>query len=163
MTSKTTSKTATSKTQKATDKAAEQTVKAAEQAGAEARKGVEEGTEQVRKGLEAATTFGQGNIEAVVTSSTVAAKAMENMTSELAAYSKKSYEDSMAAAKELGSCRTVAELMEKQTEYSKSSIESFVTEATKLNQMYAAAAQEAFEPLGRRFTAAVDLMKGQRS
>ena len=136
---------------------------AAGTAGAEARKTVEEGAQQVRQGLEAAASFNQGNIEAVVASSTIAAKAMENMTSEIAAYSKKSYEDSMAAAKELGSCRSVAELIEKQTAYSKSSMESFVSEASKLNEMYAAAAQEAFAPLSKRFSAAVDLMKGYRA
>ncbi len=157
-----TNKTSTRQGQKATAETAKPIGGAAEKASAEARKTVEEGTEQVRQGLEAAASFNQGNIEAMVASSTIAAKAMENMTSEIAAYSKKSYEDGMAAAKELGSCRSVAELVEKQAAYSKSSIESFVSEASKLNEMYAAAAQEAFAPLSKRFSAAADLMKGYR-
>ena len=159
---KTNASNTTKQAQNATDETVKAAGEAAEKAGAEARKSVEQGADQVRKGFETAAAFNQGNIEAVVTSSKIAAKAMETMTSEMAAYSKKSYEDGMAAAKELGSCRTMPELIEKQTEHSRASLESFVAEATKLNEMYASAAQEAFEPIAKRFTAAVDLMKGYR-
>lgn len=138
------------------------TAKQAEKTAAETLKTVEQGAEKVRKGLEAASTFNQDNIEAVVASSKIAAKALESLTSELAAYSKKTYEDGMAAAKELSSCRTVVELIEKQTAYSKSSLESFVTEATKLNEMYANATKEALAPLSKRVTAAVELAKEYR-
>jgi len=135
---------------------------AAEQIGAETRKAAEEGAEKVRQGLETATAFGQGNVEAMVASSQIAAKALETITSEVAAYSKKSFEDNMAAAKELGSCRDMAELVEKQAAFQRSAVESFVTEATRLNELYAAAAKDAFEPIGKRFTAAVDIVKDYR-
>lgn len=166
MTSKTTTKQTSKAASEKTEKAATETVKAAskaaEKVNAETRKNMEQGVEKVRNGVETATTFGQGNIEAVVTSSTIAAKAFENVTSEMTAYSKKSLEDNMAAAKELSSCRSVTELMEKQAEFSRVSIESFVAEASKLNEMYAAAAQEALAPLGKRVTAAVEMVKGYR-
>lgn len=138
------------------------TTKQAEKATTESRKTIEQGTEKVRKGLETAATFSQGNIEAIVASSKIAAKALESLTSELAAYSKKTYEDGMAAAKELSSCRTMAELIEKQTAYSKSSLESFVAEATKLNEMCANATKEALAPLSKRVSAAVELAKEYR-
>ena len=154
-----TNKTGTKQTEKTVEKTAADT---AERIGAETRKSVEEGTQRVRQGLEAAAAFNQGNVEAVVASSQIAAKAMENVTSELAAYSKRSYEDSMAAAKELSSCRSVAEMVEKQAEFSRTSLESFVAQASKLNDMYATAAKEAFEPLGKRFTVAVDMVKDYR-
>lgn len=166
MTSKTTSKQAGKAATDKTEKAATETVKAASQAAetisAETRKTMEQGIEKARNGVEAATTFGQGNIEAVVTSSKIAAKALENVTSEMTAYSKKSLEDNLAAAKELSACRSVTELMEKQAEFSRASLESFVAEAGKLNEMYAAAAQEALAPLGKRVTAAVEMVKGYR-
>lgn len=146
--------------------AAKQTEKtateAAEEIGAETRKAAEQGAERVRQGVEAATTFGQGNIEAVVASSQIAAKALETITSEVAAFSKKSFEDNMAAAKELSSCRDVAELVEKQAAFQRTAVESFVAEATRLNELYAAAAKDAFEPIGKRFTAAVDIVKDYR-
>ena len=66
----------------------------------------------------------------------------------------------MAAAKELSSAKSVTEFFEKQTDFAKTSFESYVAEATKLNEMYAAAAKDVFEPINARFTAASNLVKG---
>ncbi|MDH3666681.1 MAG: TIGR01841 family phasin [Paracoccaceae bacterium] len=129
---------------------------------AEAQKTVEEGVEKMTKGIETATAFGQENVEAVVASSKIAAKAAESMSAEIAAYQKKAYQDSMAAAKELTACKSVSELFEKQTAYGKSSVEGFVAEAAKLNEMYAAAAKDIFEPLTARVNAAVESVKDYR-
>jgi len=127
-----------------------------------AQKTMEEGVEKMTKGLENAATFGQDNVEAVVSSSKIAAKAAESMGAEIAAYSKKAYEDSLAAAKELSSCKSVTEFVEKQTSFTKVTIETFVDEAARLNEMYAAAAKDALAPLNARFTAAVDAFKDYR-
>ncbi len=136
--------------------------KKVEEITVEAQKTMEEGVEKMTKGIENATSFGQENVEAVVTSSKIAAKAAENMGAEIAAYSKKAYEDSIAVAKELTTCKSVTEFFEKQTEFGKTSIEGFVAEATRLNEMYAAAAKETFAPLNARFTAAVETVKDHR-
>ena len=126
---------------------------------AEAQKTVEENMEKVSKGLEDATAFGQENMDAIVASSKIAVKAAEDINAELMAYSKKSYEESMAAAKELTSCKSVTEYFEKQNEFAKTSFDTFVAEATKLNEMYTAAAKDAFAPLNDRFVAATEMMK----
>ncbi|MGR3718033.1 MAG: phasin family protein [Thermohalobaculum sp.] len=136
--------------------------KKVEEIAVETQKTMEEGVEKMTKGIENAASFGQESVEAVVTSSKIATKAAESLSAEIAAYSKKSYEDSMAAAKELTTCKSVSEFVEKQTEFGKISIEGFVAEATKLNEMYAAAAKEAFAPLNARFTAAVGTVKDYR-
>ena len=136
--------------------------KKVEEIAVETQKTMEEGVEKMTKGIENAASFGQENVEAVVTSSKIATKAAESLSAEIAAYSKKSYEDSMAAAKELTTCKSVSEFVEKQTEFGKISIEGFVVEATKLNEMYAAAAKEAFAPLNARFTAAAGIVKDYR-
>ncbi len=136
--------------------------KKVEEIAVETQKTMEEGVEKMTKGIENAASFGQENVEAVVTSSKISTKAAESLSAEIAAYSKKSYEDSMAAAKELTTCKSVSEFVEKQTEFGKISIEGFVAEATKLNEMYAAAAKEAFAPLNARFTAAAGIVKDYR-
>ena len=137
--------------------------KQVEEFTAEAKKTMEEGVEKMSKGLEDATQFGQENVEAVVASSKVMAKAAEEMNAEILAFSKRSYEDSMAAAKELSSAKTASEFFEMQTTLAKNSFEGFVAEATKLNEMYAAAAKEAFAPINARFTAAAEMVKGYRA
>ncbi len=136
--------------------------KKVEEITVETQKTMEEGVEKMTKGIETAAVFGQENVEAVVTSSKIAAKAAETLSAEIAVYSKKAYEDSMAAAKELTTCKSVTEFFEKQSEFGKTSIEGFVAEATKLNDMYSAAAKEAFAPLNARFTAAVEIVKDTR-
>jgi phasin family protein len=128
----------------------------------DAQKTVEVGVQKVAKGLEEVTAFGQENVEAVVTSSKIAAKAAETMSAQIAAFSKKTYEDSLAVTKDLTACTSVTEFFEKQTAFGKSSIEGFVAEATKLNEMYAAAAKEAFAPLNARFAAVVESVKDYR-
>ena len=133
-----------------------------EEIAVETRKTMEEGVEKMTKGIENAAAFGQNNVEAVVTSSKIATKAAESMGAEIAAYSKKAYQDSVAAAQQLTACKSAAEFVEMQTEFGKSSIEGFVAEATRLNEIYAAAAKEAFAPLNARFTAAVEIVKDVR-
>ena len=127
------------------------------------KKAMEEGVEKMSKGFEDASQFGQENVEAMVASSKVMAKAAEEMNAEMIAFSKKSYEDGMAAMKELGSVKSVSDFFEMQTSLAKTSFEGFVAEATKLNEMYAAAAKDAFAPLNARFTAAADMVKTYRA
>lgn len=126
----------------------------------EAQKTMEQGVEKMTKGLEDMTAFNQESVEAMVASSKVFAKAAEEMNAEIMAFSKKSYQDSMAAVKDMSSVKSVTELFEKQTEFAKSSFEGMVAEATKLNDMYAAAAKEAFAPLNDRFSAVAEMAKG---
>lgn len=130
---------------------------------AETKKAMEEGVEKMSKGLEDAGHFGQENVEAMVASSKVIAKAAEEMNAEMIAFSKKSYEDSMAAMKELGTVKSVSEYFEMQTSLAKNSFEAFVAEAAKMNEMYAAAAKEAIAPFNARFTAAADMVKNYRA
>lgn len=121
------------------------------------------GVETVTKGIENAANFGQENVEAIVIASKISAKAAESMGAEIAAYSKKTYEDGLAAAKELSACRSVSELAEKQVSIAKTSAEAFIGEAARLNEMYAAAAKEVLAPLNARFAAAVNVFKDVRA
>lgn len=130
---------------------------------AETKKVMEEGVEKMSKGFEDAGQFGQDNVEAVVASTKVVAKAVEEMNAEIISFSKKNYEDNMAAVKEMGSVKSVSDFFEMQTSMAKTSFEGFVAEATKLNEMYAAAAKDAFAPLNARFTAAADMVKTYRN
>lgn len=133
--------------------------KQVEEFTAEAKKNMEQGVEKMAKGVEDVTSFSQDNVEAMMTSGKAFAKATEESTAEIIAFSKKSYQDSMAAAKEISSSKSVTEFFEKQTSFAKSAFENYVSEATKINEIYSAAAKEAFAPLNDRFTAAADMVK----
>jgi hypothetical protein len=87
-----------------------------EQIADEAQKTMNENVEKMTRGMEEAAQFGQENVDAVVASSKIAAKAAENLGAEIMAYTKKSYEDGLAAAKDLTTSKSVSELIEKQDE-----------------------------------------------
>ena len=129
----------------------------------EAKRSMEENVERMSKGFEDVTQFGQDNVEALVASGKVVAKAAEDINAELMAWSKKSYEDAMAASKEMAQARSVSEYFEKNTAFAKASFEGFVAQATRVNEMYSNAAREAFAPLNQRFTAAAELVKTHRA
>ena len=126
---------------------------------ADTQKTVTEQFEKLSKGLEGLTTFGQENVDAFVKSSEIAAKAAEGIGTELSAYSKKSFEDGVAAAQDFASAKTITELFEKQTSYAQSAFEGFVSQATKMNEIYVAAAKDISAPLGARVSAATEALK----
>jgi phasin family protein len=129
---------------------------------AEAQKTMQDGVEKMNKGMEEAATFGQENFEALVESSRIAAKAAETLNAGLIAFSKKSYEDGLAAAKELTSCKSVTEFFEKQTAYTKSAVDAFMGEATRMNGLVTGATKDALEPISARMAAAADMVKSAR-
>ncbi len=126
---------------------------------ADTQKTVTEQFEKLSKGFEGLTSFGQENVDAIVKSSEIAAKAAEGIGTELSAYSKKAFEDGVAAAQDLASAKTMTELFEKQTSFAQSAFEGFVSQATKMNEIYVAAAKDITAPLGARMTAATEALK----
>ncbi|NNU79701.1 TIGR01841 family phasin [Halovulum dunhuangense] len=141
---------------KATTKAATAKV---EEIAADAQKAMTENMEKFTKGFEDMSAFTQENVDAVVKSAEIAAKTAEGIGAEMSAYSKKSFEDSVAAAQDLASAKNMTELMEKQTAFAQAAFEGFVAQATKMNEIYAAAAKDITAPINQRFTAAADAMK----
>jgi len=126
---------------------------------ADTQKNMTEQMEKFTKGFEGMTTFGQENVDAIVKSSEIAAKAAEGIGTEISAYSKKAFEDGVAAAQDLAAAKTVTELFEKQTAFVQVAFEGWVSQATKMNEIYVAAAKDISAPLGARVTAATEAMK----
>lgn len=73
-------------------------------------------------------------------------KSMQAIASEATDYSKKSYEDGAAAFEKLAASKSVEKAMEVQTNYMKSAYESFIVQATKMGELYADMAKEAYKP-----------------
>ncbi|HLS59222.1 MAG TPA: TIGR01841 family phasin [Paracoccaceae bacterium] len=126
---------------------------------AESQRNLSESLEKFSKGLEGLTSFSQENVEAVVKSSEIAVKAFEGIGSEISAYSRKSFEDGVAAAQDLASARTVTELFEKQTAYAQTAFEGWLNQTSKMNEILAAAAKDITTPIGERLSAASDAVK----
>lgn len=115
--------------------------------------------EKLTRGFETATAFNQETVDAVMKSTEIAARAVEGINAELVGFSKKSFEDSVAAAKNFASSKNMTELFEKQADYAKSAMDGLMKQTIKMNEMAMAAAKSAVEPITARFTAATEVMR----
>jgi len=130
---------------------------------AEAQKTMEENVEKMTQNMEDVAEFNRQNMEAFVAASKRAAKVAEEMNAEFAAFAKKSYEDGIAAFKDMQNVQSVNELFEKQSQVAKTSFDTFVAQATKMNEMVSGATKECFEPFQARLQAAADMVKQARA
>ena len=101
-------------------------------------------------------THSKKNLEAVVASVTAATKGAEAIGARAMAYSKKSMEDQIAAAKTLAAAKSVQEAIELQTNFAKSAFEAYVAEVTKMSETVAASMKETVAPISERVTALVE-------
>ena len=127
---------------------------------ADTQKNVTEQMEKLTKNFEGITAFGQENVDAIVKSSEIAAKAAEGIGSEISAYSKKAFEDGVAAAQDLTAAKTVTELFERQTAFAQTAFEGWMSQTAKLNEIYVAAAKDITAPIGARVTKASEAFRG---
>jgi phasin family protein len=148
------------------NEAAERTVVGLKEASAKAvsmtadtQKSLGENIEKFSQRLQGLSSFSQQNLEAFARSSEISAKALESIGSEVAAYTKKSYEDRVAAAQDIASARTVVELVEKQTAFAQHAFEGWAQQAARMSAIYTAAAKDIAAPLGERVSAATEEMK----
>jgi phasin family protein len=130
---------------------------------ADAQKTVTETLEKATKQLEGVAAFGQENVDALLKSQNIATKAVEELNAEVVAFSKKTVEETVAHAKDLASAQTLTEFLEKQAAYAKLSLDAFVKQTAKVNELIVAAAKEAFEPINARFAAAAELVKSSNA
>jgi len=96
-------------------------------------------TEQMQK-------FGKESMDMAMASLGAWSKNAQAIATEVADYSKKSFEDSAAAWEKLVGAKSLEKAMEVQSEYLKSSYEDFVAKSTKLGELYADLAKEAYKP-----------------
>ena len=90
--------------------------------------------------------FGKGAMDMVQASFDALTKNAQAIASEVADYSKRSLEDSSAAWERLLRAKTLEAALDVQSEYLKSSYEDFIAQSTKLGELYAGLAKEAYRP-----------------
>jgi hypothetical protein len=73
-------------------------------------------------------------------------KSMQAITVEATEYSKKSFEESSAAVEKMVGAKSLDKAFEVQTEYARSAYEGFVAQATRMGELYAEMAKQAYQP-----------------
>ena len=96
--------------------------------------------------IEEIQTLGKDNYEAGVASATVLSKGLQDIATEVAEFSQKSFENGYAAAEKALSSKSIDKAIEVQTAFAKEAYEGYVGEVTKLGEMYTAVAKDAYKP-----------------
>ncbi len=101
-------------------------------------------------------THSKKNLEAAVASVTAATKGAEALGAQAMAYSKKALEDQASVAKKLSAAKSVQEVVELQTQFAKSALETYIAEMNKASETVANSVKECFQPINERVTALVE-------
>jgi phasin family protein len=91
------------------------------------------------------------NVDLTLKSMGAVSKGFQAIAAEMADYSKKSFEESTAVVEKLLGAKTLEKAIEVQTDFFKSSYEGFVSEATKLGDLYSDLAKETYKPFESAF------------
>lgn len=132
--------------------------------------GMKHGTEAFRNGFEKAVkgydrffSYGRDTMEAYVKSANAAGKGVETIQNEIYAFSRQSLEDSISATRALFGTKSIHEAFELQSDFIKSSFETYVGEVAKLNEIVFSAAKDAIVPLQGRVHAWVEAVESART
>jgi phasin family protein len=110
--------------------------------------------DQMIKNFEDAQKLGKDGVDATLKSFNATSKGAQAIAIELADYTRKSFEQNTAALEKLLGARTLESAIEVQTEYAKNAYEGFVAQATRIGELYADVAKEAYKPFEGYFTKA---------
>ena len=123
-----------------------------------ARKAVEKLNDNVKQ----MASFGRETLDAVVQSSTAAGKNAESIFTEVVAFSKQNIENSVGAVKEIASVRSPEALSTLQSRYAQQSFETYVSQMTRLSELFMSATKEVSEPISARFNALSEIIGSKK-
>lgn len=119
----------------------------------------------VEKSLSAlsdANGYSKKNLEAVIASVTAATKGAETLGAQAMSFSKSSFEGQVAAAKSLAGAKSLQEVVELQTAFAKTALETYMSEVGKMSETVASSMKDSLKPLNERVTAVVEKMQAAR-
>jgi phasin family protein len=91
--------------------------------------------------------YGKEQLETAVASAATLQNGIQAIASAYGDYTKKSFEDTRSFVEKLSGVKSLDKAMEVQTEYAKSTYETFVAESQKIAGLYTDLAKQTFKPL----------------
>jgi phasin family protein len=96
--------------------------------------------------------MGKDNFDAVVRSYGELNKGFQAIAARMTDYSKQTFEDATRAFEQLVAAKSLESVIEIQSQYAKKAYDTWVAEASKLGEMYAAVARDAYKPVEKAVT-----------
>jgi len=93
--------------------------------------------------------MGKDNYDAVLRSYGELNKGFQAIGARVTDYSKRAFEDATRAFEQLVGAKSFEHAIEIQSQYAKKAYDTWVAEASKLGEMYAAVARDAYKPVER--------------
>src|SRR3954451_8537445 len=91
--------------------------------------------------------YGKEQFETAVNSATTVQNGLQAIATAYGDYTKKSFEHTRSYVEKLSGVKSLDKVLEVQTEFAKSSYETFVTESQKLAGLYTNLARQTYKPL----------------
>ena len=136
--------------------------KTVEQFTAASNVAFKDGVEKSLAAMNDMNAHSKKNLEAVVASATASAKGAETLGAQAMAFSKAMFESQVAAAKSLSGAKSIQEVVELQTAFAKTSLETYMSEFGKMSETVSASVKESMNPLNERVTATVEKLQAIR-
>ena len=96
--------------------------------------------------------MGKDNYDAVLRSYGELSKGFQAIGARVTDYSKRAFEDATRAFEQLVGAKSFEHAIEIQSQYAKKAYDTWVAEASKLGEMYAAVARDAYKPVETALT-----------
>ena len=96
--------------------------------------------------------MGKDNFDAVLRSYGELNKGFQAIAARMTDYSKQTFEDATRAFEQLVAAKSLESVIEIQSQYAKKAYDTWVAEASKLGEMYAAVARDAYKPVDKAVT-----------
>jgi phasin family protein len=117
------------------------------------------GFDKTAKLCESVGEFNKDNLQAYIQSATVVGKSLQSAAQESSSYAKQAIEDAIAASKAMMNAKSISDVIELQTSFTKTAFSGYVRQLSRINDAFVATAKESAAPLQGRVEAAADLMK----
>lgn len=104
------------------------------------------------KGFEEFQKVGKDGFDAAVKSFGEMNKGFQAIAAEVTDYSKKAFEDGTRAFEQLIGAKSVEQAVEIQSQYAKKAYDTYISEVSKLGEMYAGLARDAYKPVETALT-----------
>jgi len=121
-----------------------------------------EGVEKSLASLNELNADSKKNLEALVASATASAKGAEALGAQAMAFSKAVFDTNVSAAKSLAGAKSVQEVVELQTAFAKTALETYMSEFGKMTETVSSSVKESMKPLNERVTAVVEKYQAVR-
>ncbi len=115
------------------------------------------------KNFEDFQSVGKEQFDAAVASATAMTKGMQTIATELADYSKKSFEDGSAVMEKAMAAKSLDKAVDIQTSYAKTAYEAYIGQMTKIGEIYMSAAKDAYKPFETQVAAFTGKVTGKKA